>query len=208
MPASENTMLILRTSPASPFGRKVRIAAEVAAVADRIRIENADTGNPDDSLRRQNPLGKIPTLVMEDGEPLFDSRVIVEYLNEIAPEPVLVPPGSQRIAVLRQQALADGLLDAAILQVYEGRFRPPELHGEKWLAHQRGKIERALAYTAQHFSAPRAGAPHIGEIAQACALGYMDLRFAGSWRSEYPALMTWLEDFARRTPAFAMTAPA
>lgn len=201
-------MLILRTSLASPFGRKVRIAAEVAGVADRIRVENADTSNPDDSLRQQNPLGKIPTLLLENGDPLFDSRVIVEYLNEIAPSPVLVPPGTQRIAVLRQQALADGLMDAALLQVYEGRFRPPELHGEKWLAHQRGKVERALAYTAQHFAALRVGAPHVGEIAQACALGYMDLRFEGRWRREHPALVRWLEDFARRTPAFASTAPA
>jgi len=201
-------MLILRTSLASPFGRKVRIAADVAGLIDRIRIEGADTSDPADSLRRQNPLGKIPTLLLEDGEPLFDSRVIVEYLNDIAAEPVLVPPGAQRFPVLRQQALADGLMDAAILQVYEGRFRPPELHGEKWLAHQRGKMARALDHAAAHFATPRAGAPHIGEITQACALGYLDLRFAGAWRAEHPALAAWLEDFARRTPAFARTAPA
>jgi glutathione S-transferase len=201
-------MLILRTSPASPFGRKVRMAADVAGLTGRIRVENADTNDPADSLRAQNPLGKIPTLLLENGEAVFDSRVIVEYLNDIAERPVLVPPGAQRIAALRQQALADGLMDAALLQVYEGRFRAPELHGQKWLEHQRGKVQRALDFAAEHFAQPGAGVPHVGEIAQACALGYLDLRFAGAWRAEYPGLVAWLEDFARRTPAFAATAPA
>lgn len=201
-------MLILRTAPPSPFGRKVRIAAAVAGLTDRLRIENADTNNDEDTLRQQNPLGKIPTLLLENGEPLFDSRVIVEYFNEIAAAPVLLPPGAQRIAVLRQQALADGLMDAAILQVYEARFRPAESHSEKWLAHQRGKMARALAYVAEHLAAPRAGTPHIGEIAQACALGYLDLRFGGTWRTGYPALVSWLEDFAQRVPAYAQTAVA
>lgn len=200
-------MLILRTSPASPFGRKVRIAADVAGLADRIRVEAADTNAADDPLRQQNPLGKIPTLLLQDGEPLFDSRVIVEYLNDIAATPVLVPPGAARIGVLRHQALADGLLDACILQVYEARYRPAELRGEAWLAHQRGKMDRTLAHLAAHHATPGAGAPHIGEIAQACALGYLDLRFEGAWRAAHPALEAWLNDFAARVPAFEQTAP-
>ncbi len=200
-------MLILRTSAASPFGRKVRIAAEVAGLADRVRMEPADTNDADDPLRRQNPLGKIPTLLLEDGEPLFDSRVIVEYLNDIAAAPVLVPPGPARIAVLRHQALADGLLDACILQVYEGRYRPPELRGERWMDLQRGKMERTLAHLAERCAAPGTGAPHIGEITQACALGYLDLRFEGAWRAQHPALAAWLQDFAARVPAFDRTAP-
>lgn len=200
-------MPILRTSPASPFGRKVRIAAAVAGLADRIRIEAADTNDANDRLRQQNPLGKIPTLLLDDGEPLYDSRVIVEYLNETAATPVLVPPGPGRLAVLRHQALADGLLDACILQVYEGRYRPPELRGEQWLAHQRSKMERALAHLATHHAVPGTGVPHIGEIAQACALGYLDLRFAGTWRTEHPTLVAWLQDFAARVPAYALTAP-
>lgn len=200
-------MLILRNSPASPFGRKVRIAADVAGLADRIRVEAADTNAADDPLRQQNPLGKIPTLLLEDGEPLFDSRVIVEYLNEIAAAPVLVPPGTARIGVLRHQALADGLLDACILQVYEARYRPAELRGEAWLAHQRGKMDRTLAHLAVHHAKPGAGVSHIGEIAQACALGYLDLRFEGTWRATHPALEAWLKDFAARVPAFAQTAP-
>lgn len=200
-------MPILRTSPASPFGRKVRIAAEVAGVSDRIRVEAADTNDPADALRQQNPLGKIPTLLLDDGQALYDSRVIVEYLNETAATPVLVPPGPDRFAVLRHQALADGLLDACILQVYEGRYRPPELRGVQWLAHQRGKMERALAHLAAHHAVPGTGTPHIGEIGQACALGYLDLRFEGAWRQAHPALVAWLQDFAARVPAYDRTAP-
>ncbi|QHI98983.1 glutathione S-transferase [Xylophilus rhododendri] len=200
-------MLTLRTSPLSPFGRKVRIAADVAGLSDRITIVAADTGNPDDSLRSQNPLGKIPALLLEDGEALFDSRVIVEYLHDMAPWGGLFPEGPQRFAVLRQQALADGLMDACILQVYEKRYRPAEHHVQSWLDYQRGKMERALEFAHQRYATPREGAPDAGEIALACALGYLDLRFEGKWRQQYPALQAWLASFAERTPAFAGTAP-
>jgi glutathione S-transferase len=200
-------MLILRTSPLSPFGRKVRIAADVAGMADRIRVVVADTIDPDDSLREQNPLGKIPALLLEDGEALFDSRVIVEYFHDMAPDAGLFPSGPQRFAVLRQQALADGLMDACILQVYEARFRPVEHRVQSWLDHQKGKADRALAFAAERYSAIRGGPPDAGEIALACALGYLDLRFSRGWREEYPALEDWLGAFAVRTPAFAFTAP-
>ena len=200
-------MLILRTSPLSPFGRKVRIAADVAGMADRIRVVVADTLDPADSLRAQNPLGKIPALLLEDGEALFDSRVIVEYFHDMAPEAGLFPVGPQRFAVLRQQALADGLMDACILQVYEARFRPVEHRVQSWLDHQKGKADRALAFAADRYAAIRGGPPDAGEISLACALGYLDTRFGGEWRGVYPALEDWLGAFAVRTPAFAFTAP-
>lgn len=201
-------MLILRTSATSPFGRKVRIAIEVAGLADRVTLVPADPSNPDDSLRKQNPLGKMPTLVTEDGEALFDSRVIVEYLNDIAQHPGLVPQGPARIAALRQQALADGMLDACILQVYEARFRPAEHHVQSWLDYQQDKVIRSLAFAEHHYAKPRSGTPHIGEITLACALGFLDLRFKGEWRVGYPRLVAWLADFAARVPAYAATAPA
>ena len=200
-------MLILRSSPFSPFGRKARIAAEVAGLADRISVVVADTTDPEDSLRQQNPLGKIPALILEDGEALFDSRVIVEYLHDMAPEAGLFPAGPQRFAVLRQQALADGLTDAAILQVYEARYRPEEHRVQSWLDHQRGKMDRALAFAAERYAVPKTGTPDAGEIALACVLGYLDLRFAGAWRAQYPALASWLASFEERTPSFALTAP-
>ncbi|WPB56878.1 glutathione S-transferase family protein [Xylophilus sp. GOD-11R] len=200
-------MLILRSSPFSPFGRKVRIAAEVAGLSDRITVLAADTNSAEDSIRTQNPLGKIPALILEDGEALFDSRVIVEYFHDMAPEAGLFPPGPQRFAVLRQQALADGLMDAALLQVYEARYRPAEHHVQSWLDYQNGKTDRALAFAAERYTLPKTGTPDAGEIALACALGYLDLRFAGTWRQRHPALVDWLAAFADRTPAFAETAP-
>ena len=200
-------MLILRTSPLSPFGRKVRIAADVAGMADRITVLQADTKDPDDSLRGQNPLGKIPALLLEDGEALFDSRVIVEYFHDMAPEAGLFPSGPQRFAVLRQQALADGLMDAAILQVYESRFRPEALQVQSWLDHQGGKVERALDFAAERYAAIRGGPADAGEIALACALGYLDLRFDGAWRKRHPALEDWLGAFEVLTPAYRFTAP-
>jgi glutathione S-transferase len=138
-------MLILRSSPASPFGRKVKIAALELGLMDRIEIVAADTNDPAEPLRRQNPLGKIPTLVLEDGTTLFDSRVIVDYLDHIAGGGRLIPTGDERFAQLRLQALADGLCDAALLQVYEIRFRPEEGRNAAWVANQAGKVERALA---------------------------------------------------------------
>jgi glutathione S-transferase len=200
-------MLVLRTSAASPFGRKVRMAIGTLELGSRIEVVNADTSDPDDSLRRQNPLGKIPTLVLENGEALFDSRVIVEYLNDVDGRDILVPRGADRIAVLREQALADGLMDAALLQMYEIRFRPPTHQVETWLAHQRGKVERALEFAADRLPARREAGPHIGEIALAAALGYLDFRFQGTWRAAHPALGKWLDNFATRVPTFQETAP-
>jgi glutathione S-transferase len=196
-------MLVLRSSPASPFGRKVKIAASVLGLLDRIEIVAADTNDPAEPLRQQNPLGKIPTLVLEDGTTLFDSRVIAEYLDHLAGGGIF-PAGSERFAQLRLQALADGLCDAALLQVYETRFRPEEGRNAAWVANQAGKVSRALA--ALEVAPPAfADKPRIGEIALACALGYLDLRFAGAWRAEYPRLVAWLDAFAAKVPAFEAT---
>jgi glutathione S-transferase len=200
-------MLILRSSPASPFVRKVRIAASVLGLDREITIELADTANPDDTVRRQNPLGKIPALVLEDGMVLFDSRVILDYLDHRAGGGKIVPKdAAARFAALRLQALADGIMDASILLVYEGRWRPAERHEPKWVDHQAGKIARALA--SLEAAPPQLDAPpNVGQIALACALGYRDFRFAGTWRNEHPRLVVWLDDFAARVPAFAATNP-
>jgi glutathione S-transferase len=201
-------MLVLRGSPASPFVRKVRIAAVLLGLDRELTLQPADTADPDDSVRRQNPLGKIPALVLEDGTVLFDSRVILEYLDHRAGGGRIIPsePGA-RFAALRLQALADGIMDASILQVYEGRWRPAERHEPKWLEHQAGKVARALAALE---AAPPAltSLPDVGQIALACALGYRDFRFEGSWRKEHPRLVAWSEQFAAAVPAFAATGPA
>lgn len=200
-------MMILRSSPASPFARKVRLAAAILGLENAMRIEPADANDPTDSLRRQNPLGKLPTLVLEDGTALFDSRVIVEYLDDHAGGGRILPRASAaRFAALRLQALCDGILDAGILQVYEGRFRPAEKHEPKWLSYQAEKVSRALAVLE---SDPPAldETPNVGQITLACVLGYLDFRFAGTWRDRHPRLVSWLEGFASRVPAFTETKP-
>lgn len=198
---------ILRTSPASPFGRKVRLAIEALNLTPAVRIELADTADPADSLRTQNALGKIPTLLLPDGSVLFDSRVIVEYLDHQDGRSRLIPP-TRRFEVLREQALADGLLDAALLQVYERRFRPDTHYVTTWLDYQQAKVLRALAAFEAVPPPPGVDGPHIGEIALAAALGYLDLRFAGRWRADHPALVQWLEGFVTRMPIFNHLVPA
>ena len=197
-------MLVLRSSPPSPFGRKVRLAAAVLGLTDRIQFVATDTNDPNDELRGQNPLGKIPTLILENGETLFDSCVIVAYLDDLAGGGRIIPQGTGRFEALRQEALGDGIMDAGVLQMYEIRWRPEERREPKWVEHQSGKVERTLAFAERSLSAP-APAIHIGHIAQACALGYLDLRFEGRWRKDHPRLEAWLADFESRVPAFAET---
>src|SRR5215470_8227054 len=185
--------MILRSAAASPFVRKVRIAASILGLDGRIKIEPADTANPSDSVREQNPLGKIPALVLDDGMVLFDSRVILDYLDHLAGGGRIVPAEPKaRFEALRLQALADGLMDASILLIYEGRWRPAEKHEAKWTEHQAGKVTRALA--ALEAAPPVLDAPpDVGQIALACALGYRDFRFEGTWRKDHPRLVAWLD---------------
>ena len=199
--------MILRSAAASPFVRKVRIAAAILGLDDRIKLEAADTTNSSDTVRQQNPLGKIPALVLDDGTVLFDSRVILDYLDHVAGGGRIVPAEPKaRFEALRLQALADGLMDASILLVYEGRWRDPMKHEPKWVAHQTGKVERALASLE---AAPPAldPTPNVGQITLACALGYRDFRFQGTWRKDHPRLVAWLDAFAAAVPAFAATTP-
>jgi glutathione S-transferase len=200
-------MWTLRNAPASPFGRKVRIAAAVCGLDSRIETVVADTIDPKDPLRQQNPLGKIPALILEDGTVLYDSPVIVEFLDTEAGGGIVIPNGKERIAALTMQALADGIMDASVLRVSEGRFRAPEMHNQRWLDHQSGKVERALAVFEANPPA-LTSRPHVGQIALACALGYQDLRFEGKWRGEHPRLVAWLDDFAANVPSFTATRPS
>jgi glutathione S-transferase len=195
--------MILRSSSASPFARKVRIAAAVLGLADRMEIVPADTSDPADALRRQNPIGKIPTLVLEDGRTIYDSAVILEYLDYLAGGNKLIPTGEPRFDVLTRAALADGVIDAAILKVYEQRWRDTATHSARWLEHQSGKIARGLA--AFEAGAPDPAKVDVASIGLACALGYLDLRFAGAWRAERPKLIAWLDAFSAAVPAFEAT---
>jgi glutathione S-transferase len=183
------------------------MAANILGLMDKIRLEPSDTLDPNDSVRAQNPLGKIPTLVLDDGMALFDSRVILEYFDHIAGGGRIIPKEpKERFAALRLQALADGIMDAGVLRVYEHRFRPVEKHEPKWLEHQTDKINRTLVMLEE---APPAipATPHVGNIALASALGYLDFRFDGAWRKGHPRLVKWLNEFADKVPSFAETKP-
>ena len=196
-------MMILRSAPASPFGRKVKIAAALAGLSAGISVVDADTSSETDSLRRENPLGKIPTLILADDTTTFDSRVIVEYLDHQAGAGALIPTdASARFGALTLQALADGMMDAAILIVYESRWRDEAVRSAKWTDYQAAKIARALAVLE---AAPPAGRIDIAHIATACALGYLDLRLGGTWRADHPGLVAWLDAFAAQVPAFEKT---
>lgn len=201
-------MMILRFSPSSPFVRKVRIAAALLGFDSEMTLQRADTTDPNDTLRQTNPLGKIPVLIIDDGSAVYDSRVILDYLDGLAGGGRIVPRDpKQRLAALRLQALGDGILDASILTVYEGRYRKPEMHEPKWLELQAGKVSRALAML-EAAPPPVDPMPDVGQITLACALGYRDFRFGGSWRNDHPRLVSWLDNFAARVPAFAATMPA
>ena len=117
-------MIILRSSPASPFVRKVRIAIQMLGLSDRVEIVDADLQNAAEPLLEQNPLGKIPALILEDGRVLYDSFVIIDYLDSLSDAAELIPSGAARYDVLTRHALADGIMEAGVLQVYEKRYRP------------------------------------------------------------------------------------
>lgn len=196
-------MMILRSAPASPFGRKVKIAAALLGSSSLITSVDTDTASVTDSIRRENPLGKIPTLILEDGNSLYDSRVIVEYLQHLAGAGDVIPTDPAiRFRALTLQALADGIMDASLLQVYETRWRAEDRRDANWVSHQSDKVARGLA--ALEADTPPVTAD-IGAIALACALGYLDLRFAGAWRAAYPGLVAWLDSFGKAVPAFEAT---
>ena len=196
--------MILRTTHTSPFSRKVKIAAIILGLAEHLEKEMADPWSAQDHLRGQNPLGKIPCLILEDGTAIYDSPVILEYLDMIAEKPCLFPKApAERIEVLRLQALGDGMMDAGLLMVYERQRRPAQYCYEEWIAHQRGKIERALSWLVANLPDPHQ--VNAGTISIACALGYMDWRKQVDWRKDFPALIAWLESFSAQVPAFLAT---
>lgn len=200
-------MIKLMSSPLSPYGRKVKMTVVIKGLFDQIELVPTDTNKGDDNLNRQNPLGKIPCLVTEAGEAIFDSHVICEYLDSLKPSPVLFPKsGPDRWRTLTMGALGDGILDAALLLVYEGRFRPENMHVQSWIDRQQSKIDRALAHLEP---APPAwtSSPDYGHVTLAAALGYLDFRHGGKWRAGHPHLVAWLDSFAAAVPAFEKTRP-
>jgi glutathione S-transferase len=205
---AEPEKFVLRSTLTSPFGRKVRMAIEALGLSERVRLVPADPLDENDTLRRQNPLGKMPCLLRADGGAIYDSGVIVEFLQAVAGGDRLVPAGGDaRFKALTLARLADGIMDASILVVYDSRFRPGQPPSERWLEHQRGKIRRGLA--AFEAAPPDPARTDIVSIGLSCALGYLDWRQQVDWRASYPGLVAWLSGFAAHEPAFERTrAPA
>lgn len=193
-------------SPASPFVRKVMIVAALRGLTQRIETVKTDATKGDADLDGANPLGKLPCLVA-DGRAIHDSHVICEYLDSIGTAgAALFPKGADRWDTLTLAALADGILDAALIMVYERRYRPEHMVVPSWLDRQQGKIDKALDMLER--SPPTwQTAPDYGHVTLACALGYMDFRHGGRWRAARPALVAWLTHFDKSVPAFSTTTP-
>lgn len=200
------TAPILFYSPASPYARKVLVAAMETGQTLELRVVSTTPTARDAGLAGVNPLAKIPTLVAK-GAALYDSRVICQYLDAEAGG-ALIPQGPARWACLTREALADGLLDAALLLRYEGMMRPEPLRWDDWMTGQWAKIDAALA--AMEGDLPGGtdtGTAGLDAIACGCALGYLDFRFASrDWRADHPALAAWETDFSAR-PAMRETVP-
>jgi glutathione S-transferase len=198
----------LYTSPTSPYSRKVRVALNEKKIECEFIDENPYI--PETAVPQFNPLGKIPVLVLDDGTALYDSRVIVEYLDTVSPVSRLIPePSRQRIAVRRWEALADGICDAANLIVREQK-RPGKQQSKDWIDRQFQKIRLGLQELAKDLadnSWCHGESYSLADIATGCALGYLDLRHPTiDWRAGYPNLLKLADRLAKR-PSFAETAP-
>lgn len=195
-------------SPTSPYVRKVRIVLAEKKLDYQHTIENV--WSPDTQIHQFNPLGKVPCLVMEDGGALFDSRVIVEYLDTLSPYNRLIPQaGRERAAVRCWEALADGVLDAAVT-VFKERQRPEPQISHEWIARQLDKITKSLQAMSDGLGDQafcRGTGVSLADIAVGCALAYLGFRFPEiEWRNKYPNLAQ-LHDKMVARPAFVETEP-
>ena len=192
----------LRYSPTSPYVRKVMVVALETGVAEHIeRIPTAVAPTkPNEEVARENPLVKVPALTTDDGLVLYDSPVICEYLDTLHDGTKLFPPsGKARWLALRQQALGDGILDAAIHGRYE-ILRPKEYQWQDWLDAQMRKVRGALGALEMEAEAGELAGPlTIGQITIACALGYLDFRYQSeAWRTKHRRLAVWADEIAQR----------
>ena len=201
-------MMELSYSPSSPFVRKVMVTLHETGQADAVTLVPTEQTplRPDAANIAQNPLGKVPTLTRPDGPSLYDSRVICRYLAARAGAALY--PEARLWEVLTLEATADGMLDAAVLMVYEERLRPEEKRFPDYVAAQWAKIDRALDALESRWMSHLSGPLTIGPIAVGCALGYLDFRHPDRpWREGRAGLAEWFARFDAR-PAMATTRPA
>jgi len=185
-------------SQTSPYVRKVMICAHELGLSNQIELlpSKASPVDRDKSIVEKNPLGKVPTLLTQEGLALYDSRVICEYLNDQGSGQLFPTNPALKWEAITMQALGDGLLDAALLTRYETFLRPKELCWNDWV---NGQIEKIHSSLQQFESTIHNDSFHIGQITLACALGYLDLRFDHlAWRKSHPKLKDWFEAINKR----------
>lgn len=192
-------------SPASPYARKVRMALIEKGLGDAVELVRVDPLSDLEPLLRHAPLGKVPALVLDNGQVLFDSPVICAYLDEVGPGAPLIPRARElRFDALAREALADGIMDAGFATVMERR-RPPESQSSQWLERWSGGMLRAVSY-ADTLPLPE-NRLDIGDVALASALAYVDFRLPDlGWDRHAGRLRRWLEHVQAR-PSFALTRP-
>ncbi|MQA57248.1 glutathione S-transferase N-terminal domain-containing protein [Pseudomonas piscis] len=198
-------------NPASPYVRKVMVLLHETGQLDRVALHDCQLTpiKPDAALNQDNPLGKIPALRLANGQVLYDSRVILEYLDQQhVGNPLLPREGSARWRRLTLAALADGIMDASVLVRYEQTLRTPETQSQAWLEGQRDKIRRALAELEAEAIAELASHFDIAAISVACALGYLDFRHPDlQWRQAQPRLADWYAEASQRASLLATQPP-
>lgn len=197
-------------SPTSPYVRKVMVLLLETGLDAKIEKLTAPGGvSPvaaNAEVQKKNPLAKIPALITNDGETLFDSPVICEYIDHLAGTKFFPAPGPKRWTALRRQALGDGILDAALLVRYEATLRPADKRWSDWDKGQWQKVETSLAEIEKE-AATFGDTFDIGTITLACAFGYLDFRFTDrAWRARAPKAVAWFEKFSQR-PSIRDTAP-
>jgi glutathione S-transferase len=194
-------MMILHWSPRSPYVRKVMIAIHEMGLQDRVRTVRTVAGGtePHRELMKINPVGKIPTLELEDGSAVYDSPVIIEYLDTLHSGPKLYPAAwPERLTALRWHALGQGMLDCALPLLSEG-FRPAELQSESHKALWRAKLVACVAALEEEAEALGGGGFTVGHLTIGVALGYLDFRFSDlAWRDGHSKLAAWHETFNAR----------
>jgi glutathione S-transferase len=201
-------MMKLLYTPNSPYARKVRIVAIEKHI--EIALQEVVLSDPDCPVKNYNPLGKVPVLVLNDGDSVYDSRVIVEYLDNRAPGTHLIPTDqSSKVWVRRWEALADGICDAAVAAMLEGR-KPPEQQSQANIDKQMDKVMRGLEVLNLDITKKKWCVNEtfsLADIALGCALGYLDLRFKQlNWQDKFPNLAKHYSLLVKR-PSFKQTMP-
>lgn len=189
---------------ASPYSAKVRMSAAYAGIA--LEAIPTNTGDEPELLLKNNPLGKIPVLLTDEGESLFDSRAITQHLNRISKNALFPRNPAKRLEAERLEALADGICDCLLAHVYERRFRPEEIVHQPWLDKQWKKVTRAL--DSLETSPPKLPKKiTTGQIALRACLGYLELRFPGKWERGHSKLRRWVKRFDEKFPELAPYTP-